>query len=200
MDKENIVFFIDKEKFTTDDESQTAADLLKLAEEDPAETTLVLKHGKELTKFKDEETVHLKNGMHFVVFHDGPTPVSYFGPERFMEELKTLGYKPELTVASDGNQYVILRDYVVPLGKFSGRTIELGMLATSDFPLSVTSAIHVRASPQLYEKTDSIPNTRNITDSKLGPDWRYWSINFNWKKGYSARRLMSKINTVFQNA
>ena len=87
-----------------------------------------------------------------MVFHDGPTPVSCFGSERFVGELKTLGYKPELITASDKNKFVILRDYVIPLGTFNGRTIDLGMLATSDFPISVTSAIHVRADPQLYEK------------------------------------------------
>ena len=200
MSKETIEIYIDKEKFTIDNEKQTAAELLKLAKEDPAETTLVLKHGNDLTKYKDDDIIFLKNGMQFVVFHDGPTPVSYFGPDRFTEELATLGYQPELIVASDKNKYAILREYVIPLGKFTGRIIDLGMLATSDFPISVTSALHVRAKPQLYEKSDTVPNVRNILDSVLGMEWRYWSINFNWEKGYSTRRLMSKINTVFQNA
>ena len=200
MSKDKIVIFIDKEQFTTDKEKQTAAELLKLAKEDPAETTLVLKHGNDLIKFKDEDVVTLKNRMHFVVFHDGATTVSCYGPDRFEEELTTIGYKPELIVASDGNKFAILQDYVVPLGKFSGRTIDLGILATSDFPISVASAIHVRAEPQLYEKTDSVPEVRNITDSVLGPKWRYWSVNFKWEKGYSTRRFVSKINTVFQNA
>ena len=200
MSKEKIEIYIDQEKFTIDNEKQTAAQLLKLAKEDPAETTLVLKLGNDLVKFKDDDDVILKNGMQFVVFHDGPTPVSYFGPDRFTEELVTLGYQPKLIVASDNNKYAILREYVIPLGKFAGRIIDLGMLATSDFPISVTSALHVRAKPQLYEKSDTVPNVRNILDSVLGMEWRYWSINFNWEKGYSTRRLMSKINTVFQNA
>ena len=200
MSNEKIVFFIDKEQFTTDNEKQTAAELLELAKEDPTETTLVLKEGNGLTKFKDHDIVYLKNGMHFVVFHDGATPVSSFGPGRFAEELTTLGYKPELIVAADDNKFAILRNYVVQLGKFSGQIIDLGMLATSDFPISVASAIHVRVEPQLYEKRDTVQKVRNITDSVLGPEWRYWSVNFKWKKGYSTRRLMSKINTVFRNA
>ena len=200
MDKEKIVFFIDKEQFTIYDETQTAADLLKLAKEDPAETTLVLKHGNDLTKFKDDDKVIVKNGMIFAVFHDGPTPVSSFGPDRFVKELTHLGHQPELIVASDKNKYAVIRDYEIPLGQFHERTIDLGMLATNDFPISVTSAIHIRAEPQLYEKTDTAQNVRNILDSVLGFDWLYWSINFNWEKGYSTRRLMSKINTVFQNA
>jgi len=198
MAKNEIVFFIDKQKFTTSDESQTAADLLRLAEEDPAQTTLVLKHGNDLRKFNDCDEITLKSGLHFVVFHDGPTPVSYYGPDRFLDELTRLGYKPELITAPDNNRYVILRDYVIELGRFTGRRIDLGLLATNDFPASVASAIHIKADPQLLEKSDSVPNLRNITDSKLGPEWRYWSINFNWESGCTARRLMSKINAVFQ--
>ena len=183
MSKETIEIYIDKEKFTIDNEKQTAAELLKLAKEDPAETTLVLKLGNDLVKFKDDDDVILKNGMQFVVFHDGPTPVSYFGPDRFAEELMTLGYQPELLVASDNYKYVVLRDYPVLLGIFSGRIIDLGMLATSDFPISVSSALHVRAEPQLYEKADTVPEVRNILDSILGMEWRYWSVNFKWGKG-----------------
>ena len=195
-----IEFYIDKQKFTTDNDVQTAGELLKLASEDPAETTLVLKEGKELFKYDDNQKITLKNGMSFVVFHDGPTPVSYFGPERFIEELCNLGYKPKLVIINNNDKYAILHDYVIQSGRFIHRTIDLGMLATNDFPISVTSAIHIRTNPQLYEKSDSVRGVRNITDSPLGQEWRYWSINFKWKKGDTVRRLMSKINTVFNNA
>ncbi len=201
MGKNEIVFFIDKQQFTTDREKLTATELLRdYAEEDPSETTLVLKEGNNLTKFNDNDEVSLKNGMHFVVFHDGPTTVSNYGPDRLVEELISLGYVTELLTASDKNKYAILKKFIVPVGKFSDREIDLGLLATSDFPISVTSAIHVLAHPQLFEKSDTVANVRNITDSVLGSDWRYWSVNFNWKKGSSARRLVSQINAVFQNA
>ena len=58
MSKETIEIYIDKEKFTIDNEKQTAAELLKLAKEDPAETTLVLKLGNDLVKFKDDDDVY----------------------------------------------------------------------------------------------------------------------------------------------
>ncbi len=199
--KEEVVFFIDKQKFETSDNQQSASDLLsKYAEEDPAETTLVLKKGNDLTKYADSELITIENGMHFVVFHDGPTPVSYHGPNKLIDELTELGYKPELVDAPDGNKYIILHDFAIELGKFTGRVIDLGFLATPDFPVSVASAIHVKVEPQLYEKVDSIKGIRNITDSGLGSEWRYWSINFNWNSGSTARRLMSQINTIFQNA
>ena len=133
MSKERIEIYIDQEKFTINYEKQTAAELLILAKEDPAETTLVQKIGKEIVKFKDDEVINLKNGMQFVVFHDSPTSVSNFGPDRFIEELTVLGYQPELIVASDRNKYAILREFEIPLGKFTGRTIDLGILATNDF-------------------------------------------------------------------
>jgi hypothetical protein len=90
----------------------------------------------------------------------------------------------------------------VPLGRFAGRTIDLGIPATPDFPRTVGASIHVRCSPQLLEKTDSAPNIRNIIDSPLGAEWRYWSNNFAWQgeAERSAARLMSKINGVFERA
>lgn len=72
-----IVVFIDQQQFKLEDREYTARELLELAGEDPGETTLVLRHGDDLTKYTDPNaTVELKNGAHFVVFHNGPTPVS----------------------------------------------------------------------------------------------------------------------------
>jgi hypothetical protein len=72
-----VVIHIDQQKFALEPRPYTARELLTLAGENPAETTLVLKHGHELKKFeKQDEPIDLQNGMQFVVFHNGPTPVS----------------------------------------------------------------------------------------------------------------------------
>jgi hypothetical protein len=72
-----IVIHIDKEPFKLTVSVMTVRELLQLAEEDPDETTLVLRHGNDQQKYmRLDEIVPLKNGMHFVVFHNGPTPVS----------------------------------------------------------------------------------------------------------------------------
>lgn len=72
-----VIIHIDQQKFELEDRAYTARELLTLAGENPAETTLVLKHGNELRKFENpDEPIDVKNGMHFVVFHNGPTPVS----------------------------------------------------------------------------------------------------------------------------
>ncbi len=79
MDQEkHIVFFIDKEQFKTDRTELTVREILAdFAKEDPNETTLVLRKGNELEKLTDlNESVNLGNGMKFLVYHNGPTPVS----------------------------------------------------------------------------------------------------------------------------
>jgi len=73
-----VVFFIDNQQFKTELANITVRELLKaFAEEDPTKTTLVLKHGNDTHKYTNlDEVIELKNGMHFVVFHNEPTPVS----------------------------------------------------------------------------------------------------------------------------
>lgn len=79
--KHKIVFFIDKEKFETDQTHLSVKTLLvEFAKEDPAATTLVLKQGNELIKLTIlEQIIDMKDGMKFLVYHNGPTPVSSLG-------------------------------------------------------------------------------------------------------------------------
>lgn len=73
----DIVIHIDQEQFKVTRSKMTVRELLQLAGENPAETTLVLRHGNDQTKYTDlDAAVPLKNGMHFVVFHNTPTTIS----------------------------------------------------------------------------------------------------------------------------
>ena len=75
--KQEVIFFIDQQKFTAEERPYTVRELLVLAGENPEETTLVLRHGNDLTKLTDlEQRIEIKNATHFVVFHNGPTTVS----------------------------------------------------------------------------------------------------------------------------
>lgn len=74
--KSQVVIFIDQQQFKIDDRNYAARELLELAGEDPSETTLALRHGNDIKKFGPDDVIGVKNGMHFVVFHNGPTPVS----------------------------------------------------------------------------------------------------------------------------
>ncbi|MES3034911.1 MAG: hypothetical protein V4813_13010 [Gemmatimonadota bacterium] len=74
---DKIVFFIDKTRFVVSVTSLTARELLRdYAEENPDETSLLLKHAGEQRKYTADDIVDLKNGMHFSVLHNGPTTVS----------------------------------------------------------------------------------------------------------------------------
>lgn len=77
-DQKQIVFFVDQQKFTVDEHQQfTVRQIIELAGENPAETTLVLKKGKDPVKLTGlDQIVELKDGAHFVIYHNGPTPVS----------------------------------------------------------------------------------------------------------------------------
>jgi hypothetical protein len=125
-----------------------------------------------------------------------------FGAERLVAELDEIGYAAEQRDLNGGVSFVVIADYEIEAGRFAGRKIDLALQATPDFPRSVHSSIHVRAQPQLLEKTDTLANIRNIVDSPLGAEWRYWSNNFGWSgnEERSARRLMSQINTIFERA
>ena len=123
-----------------------------------------------------------------------------YGPERLIRDLADLGYSVEQVTA--GNIiYAVIPRYDVEVGRFQGRVIDLGISSTPDFPGTAAPSIHIRANPQLLEKTDSAPNVRNIIDSPLGPEWRYWSRNFGWNGAEkSTRRLMNQIKGIFANA
>lgn len=76
MEKQ-VVIFIDQQQFKLEEREYTPRELLTLAGDDPAETTLVRKRGHELEKLTDlDKPIRLENGEHFVVFHNEPTPVS----------------------------------------------------------------------------------------------------------------------------
>ena len=123
-----------------------------------------------------------------------------YGAERLVSDLLELGFNAEIVDDKEGNKYAVIHKYGVELGRFAGRIVDLGIMATPDYPRSVASAIHVKSEPQLFEKSDSLANVRNIIDSNLGTEWRYWSHNFNWITERNTRRLISQINTIFNNA
>lgn len=123
-----------------------------------------------------------------------------FGVARLAADLVTLGYSVEVVKAADGSAFAVIRDYEIGLGKFAGRKDDLAVQATPDFPKTTAAAIHVRAMPQLYEQTDTVPKVRNIQPSILGPEWRYWSHNFGWSHEKTARRLMSQVNQIIKDA
>ena len=123
-----------------------------------------------------------------------------YGLQKLLEELHDLGVAPSSIAAPDGTQFALISSFTVPGGCFADRVVDLAIQATLDYPMSVASAIHIRAVPQLYNVGESLPGIRNITNSVLGPEWAYWSHNFGWGPERTARRLLSQINGIFFRA
>lgn len=75
QDHKKYVYFIDKTKFTTDEENLTVLEIMTDGGLDPGKKTLVLK--EDLKELNDlNEIIQMKNGLHFTVFDKQPTTVS----------------------------------------------------------------------------------------------------------------------------
>lgn len=123
-----------------------------------------------------------------------------YGPEKLKRDLEALGFKVTEMQGTDAQPYEVILGFEVPSGRFAGRIIDLGLQALPNYPQGAPAAIQVRAMPQLFEPTDTASGVRNIKASPLGPDWRYWSKNFNWECEKTTRRLISQINKIFEDA
>jgi hypothetical protein len=74
---EQFVIHIDSEQYKVERAEMSVRELLQLAGENPGETSLVLRHGNDRHKYASlDEVVQMKNGLHFVVYHNTPTTVS----------------------------------------------------------------------------------------------------------------------------
>lgn len=121
-----------------------------------------------------------------------------FGPERLKQDLEALEFDVDMVTAG-GQPFAVIKNYTVQTGQFEGRVIDLGIPAPPNFPQTVGAAIHVKADPHLFDYAHTVPGIRNIIESPLGREWRYWSLNFG-QGDHSARRLISQINGVFDRA
>lgn len=121
-----------------------------------------------------------------------------YGPIRLMEDLKILGYSCELVVGSNGQKFVQIENYDINVGQFKERVIALAIPAPDQYPRTVGPSIHIKSDPHLLDKKDTIQGRRNIINSPLGEDWRYWSFRFNLNIENPTKDLMSQINGIFK--
>jgi hypothetical protein len=102
-------------------------------------------------------------------------------------------------VVSERPSDFIVFDFEVPVGKFVGKKIQLGLQVTGDSPLNPPGGPHV--SPQLLPLNQAAdPHPKGgIHKSGLGPEWQYWSRPFkDWREGErTARRYMAHIVNLF---
>ncbi len=121
-----------------------------------------------------------------------------YGIDRFLQDLSEIGYSFEKLVGADNVNYAIIQNFEVPVGRFQGRIIDLGIPIPNDYPRLVGSSIQIKATPQLLEYTDTIPNVRNVIVSQLGLEWRYWSFRLEAFPENTTQNLILQINGIFQ--
>ncbi|GGB79802.1 MULTISPECIES: hypothetical protein [Deinococcus] len=73
----SLNIFINQKKFDVTATSMTPRQLLELADEQPAQTKLSLREQGQLHAYDNlDESIPLRNGMHFIATYIGSTPVS----------------------------------------------------------------------------------------------------------------------------
>lgn len=122
-----------------------------------------------------------------------------YGPDRLIQELKDEGYELELMKGRDNQDFVVIQSFLIPVGQFKGKVVDLGIPAPNDYGRSVGASIHLRSVPHLLDMKDTIPAKRNIIASPLGEEWRYWSHRFTCDPANTTRSLLSQINRVFRD-
>lgn len=125
--------------------------------------------------------------------------MSEVGKERLFNDLKNLGYQVEFLIDNKGTNYVVIREFLIPMGQFEGRIIDLAIPVPNDYPRVAGPCIHIRAMPQLLDNKDTIKGKRNIINSPLGSEWKYWSFRFNVSQENATKDLMVQINGIFKN-
>ena len=95
-----------------------------------------------------------------------------FGKDLFIEQLKQLGYTPEV---QEGTTRVVI-SYTIGAGKFKDHTITIGIEVPGDFAVTCPTGPHI--SPRLIDiNTGATDNTRSA-ESPFGAAWQYLSRPF----------------------
>jgi hypothetical protein len=124
-----------------------------------------------------------------------------FGVDRLVSDLLELGHNNAEPILDPNNiPFGLIKGFEVGAGRFAGKLIDLAIPAPPEYGRLVGSAIHVRSTPHLLDKSDTVPGVRNITDSTLGSEWRYWSHQFIYYPEDTTKLLMLQINGVFRHA
>lgn len=104
--------------------------------------------------------------------------------------LRSLGWKIEDLTGSDGNKYIVIRNYTISSGSLAGQMCDVAFLAASAVPYVFPSAIHTK--PKLVP----MDNARyKVSQSGIGSDWQYWSRVLGRQP--TPRNIVTHIVTIF---
>lgn len=115
--------------------------------------------------------------------------------EAILSQLQALGLNP--THHGDGR---VTFPYRVPVGRFQGQAIELGLKFPGDFPLNPPTGPHVK--PRLLPLNNQQvphPNGGIHEAREFGEDWEYWSRPFpDWPhSARDVRAYMQHVRALF---
>jgi hypothetical protein len=139
----------------------------------------------------------------------GCTPVSDKGVEvelgvtRLKAELEAVGVACEGPLSSGGLEWLLVRDYAVAGGRFSGQMLHLAVAVPADFPQTPPGGVYV--SPKVIPDHEmgglNVQHRPNETGGLPG-DWQYWSRPVppgTWTPTNPGRRLITHWNAVMMN-
>ena len=105
----------------------------------------------------------------------------------FVQQLQALGYYAQ-ELAVQGRIFQVF-DYQVPVGRFAGQTVRLGLEVRESFPMDAPPGPHF-APHLLGINTGGVHPVGGIHNSPLGAEWQYWSRPFSeWAQTDKTARI-----------
>ena len=97
---------------------------------------------------------------------------------QFIQELQALGHTAQELVAE--NRRFLVFDYEIPVGRFRGRSVQLGLEVQESYPMDAPPGPHFSQQLLPIHPQNDIPHPfGGVHNSPLGVDWQYWSRPFN---------------------
>jgi hypothetical protein len=111
------------------------------------------------------------------------------GPSKLADEFQKSGFSVEIR-----GDFVVIKNYVVPIGRFANQTIELAFQTPADYEVTPPGGFHT--SPHL-----GTVGHNAVHNSPLGSTFAYWSRPIQgWPKQRNSKRLLSNVNAVLGGA
>lgn len=112
-----------------------------------------------------------------------------WGPAALEAGLRALGYEPRRVATPQNGEYTVF-DYEVEIGPKIGESVQIGLQAPPDFPVTPPPGPNV--SPPLGHPGG------NVHGSGLGDAWRYWSRPApNWAADRTVDGYLRHVRTLF---
>jgi hypothetical protein len=120
------------------------------------------------------------------------------GIQHLLDELTLWGLSVEIVA----DTFVVIRNFEIPTGKFSGEVVDIAINVPSDYPLTPPGGLFINR-PLLPEGTQAVHPGIGHAPNLTGV-WWYWSRPFSggyWQmtQPRPAQRLVAHWNAVFAN-